>query len=159
MPDQLRNRRANTHRLAHDVLGCSIRPTDLKVWGDGDHAVFHAVQQRFQFGASRANGGKVFLQAARRPVERHGDLSDLIATLLGNSRRKIAGRNLLRETDDRTQTPGNILRNQHRHQQSQQSGGQSPQQQSFSDLRDVALNRGQRQCQPDYLVPAGHREV
>src|SRR5258706_3992388 len=103
MPDQLRNRRPNAYRLADDVLRCSIRPTDLKVWGDGDHAVFHAVQQRFQFGPSFTNGGKVFFQAARRPVERYGDLSDFIAALLGNSRRKIAGRNLFRETDNRTQ--------------------------------------------------------
>src|SRR5258708_29103216 len=108
MPDQFRNWGADAYRMAHDVLRWPVRPADLQIRGDGDNTVFHAVEQSFQFGASLANGGKVFFQAPRRPVERYGHLANFIAAVLGNSRGKIAGCHLFRKADNPAQASRNI---------------------------------------------------
>src|SRR6476646_8077473 len=135
MAKQFDDGNADADRLMQYAGDGMVGPSDFHVRRDGDDAIGHAVEERFQLRTALADGGKVFFQTPGSAVKSHGYLGYLVTAGYGDARGKIPGSNLLRKTHDAAQPARNHLCDgcgQH----------QSKQQSEPSGTTKVGANRG-----------------
>src|SRR5579864_7428492 len=86
--------------LRNQAIHTLVGPLHAVVGTNGDHGVFHAVQQGFELALAISQSGEVVLHVASGLVESGSDLPNLISRIFGDARREFAAGDLVGELHD-----------------------------------------------------------
>src|SRR6476646_4255414 len=159
MAKQFDDGNADADRLMQYAGDGMVGPSDFHVRRDGDDAIGHAVEERFQLRTALADGGKVFFQTPGSTVKSHGYLGYLVTAGYGNARGKVPGSNLLRTTHDAAQPTRNHLRDRYSQYERQKQGKYRGTEKVGANRGNLLLHAGKRIGQANDLVTTGNGQV
>ena len=122
--NRLHQRVAGLHGSTHQPLHHAIRPVNTALRIDGNHRLFHTVEDGFHFLATILQGAKDRFHASRRRIQRVGNCRNFVDAVIDDSRTKISARQTMSKIDN----PGKAARYGLRQQSCQQNCQQQSQQ-------------------------------